>query len=82
MVGEHTYPICRETVRALVQVDDKAIARAMHHLLYQAKLMAEPGAAVGVAALLEETVTLPASGDVVVVITGGNMSREELAPFL
>ncbi|MCE8032220.1 MAG: threonine/serine dehydratase [Halomonas sp.] len=82
IVGEHTYPICRETVRALVQVDDKAIARAMHHLLYQAKLMAEPGAAVGVAALLEETVTLPASGDVVVVITGGNMSREELAPFL
>ncbi|MCE8019941.1 threonine/serine dehydratase [Halomonas sp. MCCC 1A11036] len=82
IVGEHTYPICRETVRALVQVDDAAIARAMHHLLYQTKLMAEPGAAVGVAALLEQTVTLPASGDVVVVITGGNMSREELAPFL
>ncbi|MCE8015548.1 threonine/serine dehydratase [Halomonas sp. MCCC 1A17488] len=82
IVGEHTYPICRETVRALAQVDDAAIGRALHHLLYQAKLMAEPGAAVGVAALLEEAVALPPEGDVVVVITGGNMSREELEPFL
>ncbi|MGR2740164.1 threonine ammonia-lyase [Billgrantia sp. Q4P2] len=82
IVGEHTYPMCRETVRALVQVDEAAIGRAMRHLLYQAKLMAEPGAAVGIAALLDSAVTLPPAGDVVVVITGGNMSREELEPFL
>lgn len=82
IVGEHTYPVCRETTRAMVQVDDAAIGRAMRHLLYQAKLMAEPGAAVGVAALLEEAVALPSEGDIVVVITGGNMSQEELVPFL
>ncbi|WP_111412254.1 threonine ammonia-lyase [Billgrantia lactosivorans] len=82
IVGERTYPLCRETTRALAEVDEAAIAGAMRHLLYQAKLMAEPGAAVGVAALLEEAVALPPEGDVVVVITGGNMSREELEPFL
>ncbi|MFQ3787095.1 threonine/serine dehydratase [Halomonas sp. A29] len=82
IVGEYTYPMCRETVRALVQVDEAAIGRAMYHLFYQAKLMAEPGAAVGIAALLDGAVTLPPAGDVVVVITGGNMSREELEPFL
>lgn len=82
IVGEHTYPLCRASARALVQVDEAAIANAMRHLFYQAKLMAEPGAAVGVAALLEEAVALPPEGDVVVVITGGNMSREELEPFL
>jgi threonine dehydratase len=82
IVGEHTYRICRETTRTLVQVDDAAIGRAMHHLLYQAKLAAEPGAAVGVAALLEEAVSLPPEGEVVVVITGGNMSREELEAFI
>ncbi|MGR4068691.1 threonine ammonia-lyase [Billgrantia sp. C5P2] len=82
IVGKHTYPLCRKTTRALVQVDDAAIGRAMRHLLYQAKLMAEPGAAVGIAALLEGAVPLPTEGDVVVVITGGNMSREELEPFL
>ena len=74
--------ICRETTQALIQVDDTSIAHAVHHLLYQAKLVAEPGAAVGVAALLEGAVTLPPEGDVVVVITGGNVSRDELEPFL
>ena len=82
IVGNHTYSICRATTQALAQVDDEAIGRAVHHLLYQAKLTTEPGAAVGVAALLEEAMTLPPEGDLVVVITGGNMSREELVEYL
>ena len=82
IVGEHSYPICRETTQTLIQVGETSIAHAVHHLLYQAKLVAEPGAAVGVAALLEDAVTLPPEGDIVVVITGGNMSRDELEPFL
>lgn len=82
IVGEHSYPICRETTQTLIQVDETSIAHAVHHLLYQAKLVAEPGAAVGVAALLEDAVTLPPEGDIVVVVTGGNMSRDELEPFL
>ncbi|MCH4561827.1 threonine/serine dehydratase [Halomonas sp. EGI 63088] len=82
IVGEHTYPLSRQNVRELVAVDEAAIRRAMHHLLYQAKLAAEPGAAVGVAALLEEAVALPPEGDIVVVITGGNLGSEELEEFL
>jgi len=82
IVGEHSYPICRETTQALIQVSETSIAHAVHHLLYQAKLVAEPGAAVGVAALLEDAVALPPEGDIVVVVTGGNMSRDELEPFL
>lgn len=63
-------------------MDEASIHRAMRHLLYRSKLVAEPGAAVGVAALLEEAVALPPDGDVVVVITGGNQGREELEAFL
>lgn len=44
--------------------------------------IAEPGAAVGVAALLEGAATLPPQGDVVVIVTGANLGREELAEFL
>ncbi|MDI5936498.1 threonine/serine dehydratase [Halomonas kalidii] len=82
IVGEHTYPLCRAHVDALVSVDEAAIHRAMRHLLYRVKLAAEPGAAVGVAALLEAAVALPPEGDVVVVITGGNLGGEELEAFL
>ena len=38
--------------------------------------------AAGVACLLEDAVALPPSGDIVVVITGGNLGREELEGFL
>ncbi|WP_104204045.1 threonine ammonia-lyase [Billgrantia saliphila] len=82
LVGELTYPLCRAHTRELVAVDEDAIRLAMRHLVYQAKLAAEPGAAVGVAALMEEFAVLPPEGDIVVVITGGNMSREELQECL
>ncbi|MCI0509697.1 L-threonine ammonia-lyase [Chromohalobacter marismortui] len=82
IVGEHTYPLSRRHVTELVAVDEDAIHRAMRHLLYQTKLVAEPGAAVGVAALLEGAATLPPQGDVVIIVTGANLGRDELADFL
>ncbi|WP_163560021.1 threonine/serine dehydratase [Halomonas sp. NO4] len=82
IVGKHTYPLSRAHVDALVAVDDPAIHAALRHLLYASKLAAEPGAAVGVAALLENIATLPPDGDLVVVVTGGNLGREELREFL
>ncbi|MEC9482940.1 MAG: threonine/serine dehydratase [Halomonas sp.] len=83
IVGKHTYPLCRRLVDVLVTVSEDGIQRAMRHLLTQAKLHAEPGAAVGVAALLENRLpALPEDGDIVIVITGGNMSRDELLQFL
>ncbi len=83
IVGEHTYPLARRYVDELVSVSESAIDAAMRHLLFDAKLLAEPGAAVGVAALLEGQVALPPvgakSGDVVVVVTGGNLGGDELS---
>lgn len=82
IVGKYTYPLCRTGVASLAQVDEPAIRHAIQHLLYHAKLMAEPGAAVGVASLFDDAVALPPSGDIVVVITGGNLGREELESVL
>ncbi|MCK0715304.1 threonine/serine dehydratase [Chromohalobacter sarecensis] len=82
IVGEHTYPLSRRHVAALLAVDEEAIHRAIRHLLYQTKLVAEPGAAVGVAALLEDAATLPPQGDIVVIVTGANLGSDELAGFL
>ncbi|EPC01503.1 hypothetical protein L861_05540 [Litchfieldella anticariensis FP35 = DSM 16096] len=82
IVGEHTYPLCRQHVDALTSVDDDAIVDAMRHLMLNAKLFVEPGAAVGAAELLKGTSELPPQGDVVVVVTGGNMGWDELAELL
>lgn len=83
IVGELTYPLCRRYIDTLLSVSEENIHHAMHHLHFQSKLLAEPGAAVGVAALLvEQELPLPPEGDVVVVITGGNMGYEELSEFL
>ncbi|HET8792037.1 MAG TPA: threonine/serine dehydratase [Modicisalibacter sp.] len=83
IVGEYTYPLCRQYIDELVTVSEAGIAGALRYLLSESKLFAEPGAAVGIAALLEGKVPdLPAQGDIVVVITGGNMGWEELTAFL
>ena len=83
IVGEYTYPLCRQYVDELITVSETGIADALRYLLSESKLFAEPGAAVGVAALLEGNLPdLPDQGDIVVVITGGNMGWEELTAFL
>ncbi|MDW5377861.1 threonine/serine dehydratase [Halomonas sp. HP20-15] len=79
IVGEHTYPLVRRCVDALIGVSESAIDAAMRHLLFDAKLLAEPGAAVGIAALLEGQLALPQAGDIVVVVTGGNLGGDELS---
>ncbi|GHA93225.1 threonine ammonia-lyase [Modicisalibacter luteus] len=83
IVGEHTYALCRHHVDALVTVSEAGILQATQHLLTQTKLFAEPGAAVGIAALLENRLPDPLpAGDIVVVITGGNMGLDELTTLL
>ena len=80
IVGKHTYELCHRHVDALVTVSEAGIVQATRHLLTQTKLFVEPGAAVGVAALLENRLPSPLSeGDIVVIITGGNIGLDELA---
>ncbi|MCG7599216.1 threonine/serine dehydratase [Halomonas sp. McH1-25] len=79
IVGEHTYTLCRQHVDALVTVSEAGIRQATRHLLTRTKLFAEPGAAVGLAALLENRLPVPLpDSDIVVVVTGGNMGLDEL----
>lgn len=80
IAGEYTYAMTREYVDEIVTVSEESIARGLRHLLTSAKLYAEPGAAVGAAVLLDGTVSeqLPEAGDIVAVVSGGNMSFDEL----
>jgi len=71
--NHHTYQICRALVHDTVLVGESEIAAAMAALSRDEGQVVEGGGAVGVAALLAGRVE--AEGDVVVVVSGGNVDR-------
>jgi threonine dehydratase len=71
-VGELVFPIASAYVSAVALVDDDAIRAAQHSLWQAARLLVEPAAAVGVAALITGAYR-PGPGErVAVVLTGAN----------
>jgi threonine dehydratase len=76
--GALTYELVRDLVDDVVLVSDDEILEAMRLLALRAKVVAEPAAAAGLAALLAGRVTTQA-GPVVVVVSGGNVAPETIA---
>ncbi len=76
-VGELVFPITQQYVSDVVLVDDHAIRRAQHALWQALRMLAEPAAAVGIAALLTGAY-LPEPGErVAVVISGANTAPSD-----
>ena len=79
VVGEHTFAASRQVVDRMVTVTEGAIRDATRLLLTRARLYVEPGAAVGLAALLEGAVPPSPDGRDVLVITGGNLDLDQVS---
>lgn len=81
--GDLTFAHARAFVDAFVAVDDTAIARAVLWLHRRAKLVVEPSGAATVAAAhrlaVEHSPLLPREGDLVAILSGGNMAPDTLA---
>ena len=69
-------------VEDVVLVSDDEIVAAMRDLLANAKLVVEPSAAAGVAALLSGKIQFERGANVVAILTGGNVDLERLKPLL
>jgi len=67
------FQIIDDLVDDLVTVSDEEIVNAIRFLLERAKLLAEPAGAATVAALLAGKITVPAGGNAVAVVSGGNL---------
>jgi len=77
--GEQTFELARHYLDGVLLVEEESMAAAVRELAWKQKIIAEPGGAVGVAALLAGQ-TVPGAGEVVCVISGGNLGRlEDLA---
>lgn len=82
MVGEMTLDATRRYVDDVVLVTDEEILDALRALMSYAKLVVEPAAAAGVAALLTGKISMDRGGHVVAVISGGNVDIERLKSLL
>jgi threonine dehydratase len=79
--GKLTYEATRDLVDDVVLVSDDEIRAAMRMLALRAKVVAEPAAAAGLAALMAGRVS-PAPGPVVVIVSGGNVAADVMATAL
>jgi threonine dehydratase len=79
-VGSITFAHHERYLDDVVQVDDGALRCAMRLLLDRMKLVTEPSGAITVAALMEGLV--PARGNTVAVLSGGNIEWAGLVPLL
>jgi threonine dehydratase len=77
--GELTLPLIKRWVDEIVVVPEDEVAEAMVFLLERAKLVVEGAGAVGVAALLGDSVKLAGAGTTVVILSGGNVDAGLLA---
>ena len=81
-VGELTWAHIRELVDGVVTVPETAILDAVRTLAASARLVAEPGGAVAVAAYLARRDELPAGRNYVAVLSGGNIARDAYSRIL
>jgi threonine dehydratase len=81
-VGELTFAHMKEYVDGIVTVTDDEIREAMRRLAFEARLVAEPGGAVAVAAHLFRDVELPGGDSRVAILSGGNIAPQALLDVL
>jgi threonine dehydratase len=72
-IGELPFEIIKEKVDQVVLAGEESIAAAVLSLLERKKVLAEGAGAVPAAAILAGALDLPEGGNVVLVISGGNM---------
>ncbi|MEH0295685.1 threonine/serine dehydratase [Agrobacterium sp. CCNWLW71] len=77
--GQNPYPIIEKYVDEIVLVDDHYIVEGMRALAKDAKLIAEPAAAITVGALLAGALDVKPEEKVCAVLSGGNWDLGDLA---
>ncbi len=81
-LGERTFPVIRDHVDDIVTVSESAIRDALRLVMERAKLVIEPSAAVGIAALDTDAFRRHGFQRVGVVLCGGNLDLDVLPTLL
>jgi len=85
-LGSNTFPIVRDKTDGIVRVSEEDILRGMRVSWERLKVVAEPSAGTGIAALLSEEFAemapAAAAPRVAIILCGGNLDLGKPAPFL
>lgn len=81
-IGPINFEHIRKYVDAIITVTEDEIKQAMRHLLFSARILAEPSGAVTTAAAMFHAGEIGASGTTVAVVTGGNVEPQLFADVL
>ena len=79
-LGNLTFPLVLEYVNEMKTVPEEAIIEAVKFLFFRMKLVVEPSGALGLAALLSQSVI--AKGRVGVIVSGGNIDAATMISIL
>lgn len=81
-IGPINFEHIRKYVDDIVTVNEDEIRRALKHLLFSARIVAEPSGAVTTAAAMFHATEISASAKIVVVVSGGNIEPQLLSDIL
>ena len=81
-IGPINFEHIRRYVDEIITVQEDEIRQAMKHLLFAARILAEPSGAVTTAAALFHAGEIPASDKMVAVVSGGNVEPQLFSDIL
>lgn len=81
-IGPINFEHIRKYVDDMITVTEEEIRRALRHLLFSARILAEPSGAVTTAAAMFHARELPAGEPVVAVVSGGNVDPKIFSEIL
>ena len=81
-IGPINFEHIRKYVDDIITVSEREIRLALQHLLFSARIVAEPSGAVTTAAALFHASELPSASPVVAVVSGGNVDPQVFSSIL
>ncbi len=81
-IGPINFEHIRKYVDDMITVTEQEIRQALRHLLFSARILAEPSGAVTTAAAMFHAQQLPSAGPTVAVVSGGNVDPEIFSEIL
>jgi threonine dehydratase len=81
-IGPINFEHIRKYVDDIITVKEDEIRRAMKHLLFSARILAEPSGAVTTAAAMFHASEIPVSDKIVAVVSGGNVEPQLFSDIL